>query len=330
MSVISIIITRSPIELIAGVPKSITVTTNIPSTIFYTIDGTDPTVDSDIIVGSLTLPTDQMSVVFKTFATNGVDTSAIITQIYQNNTISKLRQPRDKVIGLNSNSLFTKNNGVFGTNAPNPNVTFGNTGGITVDDPTIVGIPDGYDGTATGTPAAFTDLPLTDYKFRYSTTNKLGQTGRGIGTLPAQIKIFVPPPIPNESNTNNKLFNPKALLIIQDGTEPPINPDIALINRPFFSLPNTNASDSVNFTTTGLEGSTSTGSFVKQYYNPRDQTITYYYFDSRSLRWIISKEPYIQKTPDLFNYSKMVFPSRGGVGAKFVYDWQVFRRRVLP
>ena len=330
MSVITITIADSPIQIVAGIPKTIYVTTNIPSTIFYTLDGTDPTHDSNIIVGGLTLPTDQVSVLFKAFATDGINTSPIITQSYQNNTISQLRQPRDKVIGLSNNIGINRDVGIFGSNSPSPNVTFGNTGGITVDDPNIVGIPDGYDGTATGTPASFTDLPLIDYKFTYSTTNRLGETGRGIGTLPAQIKIFIPPPPPENSETSSKLFNPKALLIIQDGTKPPSNPDIALINRPYFSLSNANTSDGVDYTKTAFEGSSSSGSFLRQFYNPKDQTITYYYFDSKALRWIISKEPYSIKNPDLYNYSKMVFPSRGGPGARFIYSPLPFSRRVLP
>lgn len=329
MAVITITISDSPLQIISGIPKAIYVSTNIPATIFYTLDGSDPTHDSSIIIGGLTLPTDLLSVYFKAFATDGNNTSPIITQVYQNNTISKLRQPRDKVIGLD-NSPFTQDRGIFGSNSPNPNVTFGNTGGITVDDPNIIGIPDGYDGTATGTPASFTDLPLIDYKFTYSTTNRLGETGKGIGTLPAQIKIFVPPPPPAESDTSSKLFNPKALLIIQDGTKPPANPDIALINRPYFSLSNPNTTDGTDYTKTAFEGSTISGSFVRQFYNPRDQTITYYYFDSKALRWIISKEPYSPKTPDLYNYSKMVFPLKEGPGGKFVYNPSVFRRRYLP
>src|ERR1700748_2004928 len=186
MSVITITISNSPIYIIEGIPKSIYVTTNLPSSIFFTLDGSTPTLDSQIITGGLNLPTDQPSVIFKAFATNGTDTSPIITQVYQNTTISTLRKPRDKVIGL-SNSPLNQDRGIFGSNSPNPNVTFGNMGGITVDDPNIVGIPDGYDGTATNTPASFTDLPLIDYKFTYSTSNRLGETGRGIGTLPAQI-----------------------------------------------------------------------------------------------------------------------------------------------
>jgi len=327
MAVITLTIASSPIEIVSGIPKSIYVSTNIPATVFFTLDGTNPTVDSEIIVGGIDLPTNNNSITFKAFATDGTTTSAIITQIYKNTTISNLRQARDKVIGLDNKS--NSNLGIFGSNSPNPNVTFGNIGGIIVNAADSVGIPDGYDGTATGTPATFTDEPLSSYQFLYSTTNRLGETGKGIGTLPATIKIYVPPPPPESSNTSNKLFNPKSLLIIQDGTKPPENPDIALINRPFFSLNNPNITDGTEYTKTAFEGSTLSGSFLRQFYNPRDQTITYYYFDSKALRWIISKEPYVAKTPDLFNYATMVFPNRDR-GSKFVYDWGIFRRRVLP
>lgn len=327
MAVITITISDSPIFIVAGIPKSIYLSTNIPSTLFFTLDGTDPDHSSEIIVGGLNLPTNTPSVVFKVFATDGTNSSPIITQTYKNTTFSNLRQARDKVIGLD-NSPLSQDRGIFGSNSPNPNTTFGNIGGITVDDPNVVGIPDGYDGTATGTPAGYTDLPLEDYKFVYSTSNNLGETGKGIGTLPAQIKIYIPPPPPTESDTSKKLFNPKALLIIQDGTKPSTDPDIALINRPNFSLTNPNVTDGTDYTKTAFEGSNVTGSFVRQFYNPRDQTITYYYFDSKALRWIISKEPYIAKKPDLFNYSQMIFPS-DKQGGKYVYKPAPFRRRYL-
>ena len=325
MAVISLTIIDSPVQIVQGVPKNISVTTSLPSTVFFTLDGSIPTVNSEIVVGPIPLPTIYPTVIFKAFATDGTTTSAIITQTYQNLSFAKLRNSRDKVIGANNN---TSNLGIFSSNSPNLNVSYDGAAGEIVDAPGIVGIPDGYDGTATGTAASQTDLPLTSYQFTYSLTDRIGQTGRGIGTLPATVKIIVPPQLSDISYTSKKLFNPKALLIIQDGTKPPDDPNISLINRPLFSLKNPNTSDGVDYTRSGLEGATATGSFVRQHYNPRDQTITYYYYDNAALRWIISKEPYVAKYDNLYNYSNMILPSRDP-GAKFVYQWGLFRRRVL-
>lgn len=329
MSVISISILESPIQIVSGVPKSITVTiaNNAPGTIFYTLNGENPTINDMVVVGPIDLTTPGSGIVFKCFATNGITTSAIITQIYGSIQAPDTRRPRDKVIGLASGQA-SQNYGVFGSNSPNPNITWGNTGGTTVDDPNVQSIPDGYAGFGDGTRSNATDLPLEDYQFIKTTTNYLGETGRGIGNLPS-IKILIPPTPPTSSDTSKKLFNPRALVIIQDGREPPADPNLVMINRQDFTLQGGSDDNGTEFSKTGMEGSVSTGSFVRQFYNPREQTITYYYHDSKSLRWVISTEPYVAKNANLFNYSLMVMPSRGGIGAKYCYGWRAFQRRVL-
>lgn len=325
MAVITLNIVESAISIVQGVPKSISITTNVPATCFYTLDGSIPTINSLIVVGSIDLTSPGSGVIFKVFATNGTNTSAIITQVY--GTVQAPRNPRDKVIGLSSNSSASQNYGIFGSNSPNPNITWGNTGGITVDSPDISNIPDGYAGFGDGTRSNGTDHSLESYKFIKTTTNYIGETGRGIGTLP-NIKLTIPSQDPTTSDTSKKLFNPRALVIIQDGTKPPDDPNLVMINRESFSLSNS-SDDNNKYSKLGMEGSIATGSFVRQFYNPRDQTITYYYHDSKSLRWVISKEPYVAKSANIFNYSLMVMPSRGGQGSRYVYGWRPFQRRVL-
>lgn len=327
MSVITISITESPIFIISGIPKNITITSSTPSNIYYTLDGTDPTTNSLIVTGPIDLTTPGTGIVLKVFAFDGINSSAIISQIYGTTVSNDTRRPRDKVIG-SSSSQASQNYGIFGSNSPNPNVTYGGIGGDIVDSPNVAGIPDGYDGA--GGFANETDGLLNSYKFIYSDSDYLGQQGKGIGTLPANIKIIIPSPPPTSSDTSKKLFNPRALVIIQDGTKPPDDPNLTMINRANFSLQSSGKyDDGSNYSKTAMEGAVCTGSFLKQYYNPRDQTITYYYFDSQALRWIISKEPYVAKDPNIFNYSLMIMPSRGGTGAKYVYSWKPFQRRVL-
>lgn len=320
MSVISILLQNSPLEKVSGIPLNLTISTNIPTTIFYTLDGTSASIDSELYIGPITLPTDKANVVINIYATNGVD-STNISQKYQNTTFYKNRNAHDTIIGLQPgkalDDLFP-----FGSNSPSQNLQYGNTGGITVnsfDDQT--NLKDGYDGTATNTASDFTDKPLTDYKFKYSDKTV---DGKDIGIIP-KVKIFVPPAPPETSNTKNKLFNPKSLVIIQDGRD---ETDIPILNRPFFSSEDINkVRDGSMYYTTGGEASP-TGSFVRQYYNPRDQTITYYYFDSQALRWIISIEPYNPKPSQLINLNCILLPpSRSG--AQFVYKWIPFLNRIL-
>jgi hypothetical protein len=329
MAVITLTITRSPIEIVSGIPLNISVTANIPSTIFYTLNGEEPDTDSNIVVGSIKLPTSDPGVTFKAFATNGTDSSAIITQVYGNTSFSSLRRPHDKVIGLDSSPIQFRNLEPFGVNSPNPNIIYGNTGGIVVDSFDLPNYNDGYDGTGTGSFANGTDEPLENYEFIYSESNYLGERGKNLGTLPAQVTIRVPAADPANSNIASKLFNPRAHVIFQDNTVSSENPDVVLLNRPIFSLGNPSVEkDGVLLDTTAFEGSSNTGSFVRQFYNAREGTITYYFYDNSVNRWIISKENYTPKNDNLFNYSQVVFPNRATASEK-VYKWIPFMSRRL-
>lgn len=330
MAVISLTITESSIQILAGIPRDVTIETNIPSSIFYTLDGTDPTTNSSIYVGPIVLPTLKAEVILNVFATNGTDSSPIVNKTYITNIVG-IRNSHDTVINYNEAADNRRNLYPFGDFFPEEVDQFGNTGGITVDTTSPPNYPDGYDGTATGTSPGGTDLPLSSYQFVYSESDAEGQRGHGIGTLPATVTIRVPSPInPTESsNINDKFFNPKALVIYQDNRVPPSDPDMCQINRQFFAMenPETVRTGALLFNS-GFEGLQPTGSLVRSQFNPKDQTITYYYFDSSVLRWIISTEPFQPKDPDIGALFKIVFSSRDqGVGQ--VFRWRPFVGRRL-
>jgi len=261
------------------------------------------------------MPTDKARVTLKVFATDGVNSSAVVTEEYGANIVGQ-RQPHDSVTLVNggcaSVDLFP-----FGDSAPTPPYIYGNTVGVIVDDPEVVGYPDGYDGTATGTPAGETDEPYNaeHYDIKY-------------GTLPATVTIQVPPAPPEQSDADKKMFSSRAMVIVQDGREPPEDPTISYVNKQFFSLVNAETSrDGAFFRTTAFEGAGTTGSFLKYYYNPRENIYTFYYRDGESNRWIISKEP-AASAPNLNALSQMEFPSSGRAGPK-VFKWIPFKRSRL-
>ena len=324
MAIISISIVESDLQTVAGMPKSVSLSTNIPSNIFYTLDGTTPSLDSSIYISAITIPTNYSSVTLKIFATNGSDSSAIITKLYGPNT-STIRMAHDTVIGLNTNpNSSAGNNFPFGDLSPRLNVSYGKSGGLTVDDPSIENIPDGYDGTATGTVSNGTDQELIDYEIRYSDANALGEIGKGLGTLPAKTTIVVPPPRSPSTSTSShsKLFNPRAMVIYQNSSD---ETDISQLNRASFSLQNIevlrNGSVILN---TAFDSSSITGSFVKSFHNTKDNTVTYYYRDSDTNQWIISTEPYTPRNSELGALYKMVLPSRSVKGSQFVFRWIPF------
>lgn len=325
MAVVSLTITESSTQLISGIPRDVSVSANIPSTIFYTLDETEPSISSNIYTSAIILPTDEGKVVLKLFATNGTDSSSIITREYSSN-ISNIRRAYSEVFGLdnpkNNESLFP-----FGDNAPNLNIRYGNYAGEIVDAPDVPTILDGYD--ADGYAVGSTDKPIDEYKIIYSETDSEGQIGRGIGTLPSDVKVLPPEPEypETQSSVTSKFFNAKAAVIYQDSRETPFDPDIIQINRQFFNLENPEVvRDGATLFNTGFDGQAPTGSFLRQHFNPRDNTITYYYRCSATNRWIISKEPFTPKI-DLNLFNIVFSPRDKGVG--FIYKWVPFVGRKL-
>jgi len=328
MAVITITITESPIQVVAGIPRTIEMETNIPATIFYTLDGTDPNITSPIAVGPIELPTNQNTVILKAFATDGVTTCPVVTQGYGPNWVPN-RNPRDEVIGLCVQPLPNDGSGFFGSQSPEPNVRYGNTAGVTVDSLDKDGPSDGFDGTATGTSAVNPDETYNrqNYDIKYSDKTTT-MSGPGVGNLPAEVTIQVPPPVSNYSDANSKLFDPKALVIIQDGREEQEDPNQVLINRQFFSMAdNEKIRDGVMFQTTGLEGNQPTGSFLRPQYNARDNTWTFPYRDSETNRWIFSIEP-AKKAPNTGAMKQVLLPSRT-FGQRKVFRWIPFKRSIL-
>lgn len=328
MAVISITITASEAQAVAGIPRSIALSTNIPSSIFYTLDGTDPTVFSDIYISPITLPNSTLTVTLKILATNGTDFSPIIEETYQTDMLDNTRLPRSATTqpaGSKAESLYP-----FGTDESNPTGLFKSPGdaGITVDDSDGIGYSNAYDSD--GYPAAFSDNPfnIENYSVLYSTTNAQGERGPGIGTLPGIVDVEVPPAPPEESMQFTNMFNPRALVIFQDfSLENPDDP--THINRQFFTLDNhERARDGNDFFTRAEEAPAATGAFLRSHYNPRDNTITYYYFDSSSNRWIISKSEYKPTGSWDGNMAGIVSGGKSN-GSRYVFEWIPFQRRHL-
>jgi hypothetical protein len=304
VAIISISITESDLQIISGIPRYVVLETNIPATIFYTLDNSEPNTNSSIYLDNqLILPTDENAVNLKIYATNGVDNSAIISRFYRTDILA-VRMSRDTATSDNYSD----------------SVAWGDFGpaSLIVDSPDIAGISDGYDWT--GAPStAETDRPLIELDILYSTTNSKGETGHGIGTLPSEITYPYRQAPPQSSETDSRFFNSKALVIYQDSRLVPYDPNMINLNRANFSLGNPE-DDGQAFLATGWEGLSTTGSFLRAHYNKTENTTTYYYLDSKSLRWIISKEPAVAPP----NFST-IYPSSRQKGVGKVFKWIPFK-----
>lgn len=328
MAVISISITESEEQVVAGIPRIISVSTNVSSTIFYTLDGSVPSLFSTIYTGPIFLPVDKLTVIFNVFASNGVDSSPIITETYMTNMLGNTRlahSATDQNSEVSIPGLYP-----FGTPPIQPNAAFLSPAlaGVTVDDPEKPSSGTGFDGD--GNQTGYTDQPynIENYQIIYSTTDALGQTGYGVGNLPATAKIKLEEPIPETTEQFSNMFDPRAFVIFQDFDKENPN-DPPQINRQFFTLEDPNkARDGNHYFTSGLDAPPVNGSFLRSHYNPRDNTISYYYFDSWTNKWIISKQQF--KPTGNFDGNLAAMPIGGREpGSRYVYQWVPFTRRVL-
>jgi|SRR5690606_9211830 len=327
MATITITIKESPLQLLAGIPSNVTLDSNVPATIFYTLDGSDPSISSSVAVGPIEMPTNSGSVVLKAFATDGVDTSPVISQQYKTNIVPG-RHPHDKVYGLDN--VAGKATYPFGSPAEafSPGQRFGNTAGQVVDNQQGPRVPTGYDGFDG---YAGYQNPNEKYQVLFSETDQIGQMGRGLGTLPARV-LWVKPRNDNtqtiSTNAAGPLFDPRALVIFQDSREEQYDPDIPKINRPYFDLEDpARARDGTLLT--NVDTITPQGGFLKAHFNPTDNSLTYYYYDNRVARWIISKEPYSPSMNPTVNMSGIVTRSSRGEGVGMVFKWIPFKYRHL-
>ena len=325
MAIISVTVLESSEQVTAGIPRSVTISTNISATVFYTLDGTDPTLLSEMYISPILFPTDLLKIELRILATNGILFSPIIIEVYQTNMLVDARLPHsatDAQAESNIPGLYP-----FGTNPIQPNAQFLSPAeaGITVDNPAKTQIPSGYDGN--GNEVGFTNEPynLENYSIVYTTKNSQGQPS--VGNLPANVKIEIPAAPPEETQQFSNLFDPRALVIFQDFSKEDPN-DPPQINREFFSLEdNEKVRDGNNYYNSGLDAPPVMGSFLRSHYNPRDNTITYYYLDTHTNKWIISKTPYKPTGTFTGNLSGMALSKNKGAG--FVMEWLPFTRRVL-
>jgi Chitobiase/beta-hexosaminidase C-terminal domain len=325
MVAINITITESKEQIVSGIPRRIFLSSNIIATIFYTIDGSDPDTSSEIYLGSIVSP--NYNFTLKVFASNGSVNSPIITETYATSIVNNTRLPRAAVDG--DPSQIFEDLYPFGTNAPQPELPYLNPSkaGVTVNDPTKEQFSNAFD--ADGYATTFTNLPFNseNYSILYSEKNARGETGPNIGTIPAKVTSTPVKTIPEQSNQFSKLFDPRALVIFQDLTKENPN-DPPVINKEFFSLEGDHARDGMNRFTSGLDSEPLTGSFIRSHHNPRDNTITYYYRDSRTNRWIISKSAYIPNGTFDGNLSTSIIGNRKP-GSRFIFTWNPYRGRFL-
>jgi len=277
-------VVQSTNQIISGIPEYVEVETNIPSVIFYTFDGSDPTIESEFLTSSrLLLPTSTNKVLLKLVAVAGSESSDIFEHEWLTtlNVVSK---------------RFEENQGI--------NIL-----------PPGVDVVDSLAVNQDGISARETSIDFLDLEMKASDRDKFKKFERGKTSLDfinfkLEMIINEEPYQSKVSIVNNNLdFDPKAGLIIIDGSTPEKMraQSIKIINRPNDTM--APRSDSYNFRV-GRE-SIQTSNLVRYFINPKTGKMVFYYFDSRECRWIESIQ---QITPKTLNISQQV-------GNPKVFSW---------
>lgn len=281
---IIITVVQSTNQIISGIPEYVEVETNVPSVVFYTFDGTDPTIESEFLTGTrLLLPTAVNNVLLKLIAIAGSESSDIFEHEWVT-TVNAVTKRFEQTQGIN-------------ILPPNSQVV------------------DSIAVTADGTAARETSIEFVDLEMKATDRDKYkrfegGKTSLEFINFRLEILINEIPYQSKVSSTNNNLdFDPKAGLIIIDGSTPEkmSAQSIKIINRPNNTM--APRSDSYNYRTS--QESVQSSNLVRYFINPKTGKMVFYYFDSRECRWIQSIQ---QITPKVLDIGQQV-------GNPKVFSW---------
>lgn len=309
---------KSNDQVISGIPRFITMEADAPCSIFYTLDGSDPTIYSMIYVSPINL-SEKSSVIVKAFASDGVNTTAIITESFNTPVEDNTRKHHIGTIGNNISQSVGQS--LFGSgNIQNTIFSQSQNIEVVVDDPSLPEISNGY--SADGEPNNFSNLPFNSQNYFIKESVK-DVNGRPIVGYSPKVIPQVTTPAPQSTNIYDEFFDPRAMVIYQDASkEKPDDPPH--INRLTFDVYNT-VNTPNSFYSVNLDSPNMTGTFIKSFHNPRTNEITSYFRDSLTNKWIISKAPY---TPP--ESAGQLFVQIIGAGAsKYVYQWVPGIRRCL-
>jgi len=292
MAIITISLKEYGPWFISGVPRQIAFSTNIPSVIYYTLDGTEPTILSSVYYEPVTLQTTG-TVRVRALAISGLDTGTF-----------------DIIFSTDSSRLyFPRRSDYVGGE------------GIVIDaygvTPVVI---DGYGADSNENvivPVRRSDYPLEELDIKYSRT---GPDGYGPGTL---IRMGLPPESyyqdnavdsnASSPNDDNVFFNPRSLYIVIDGRDGYSDESVYPINRPYGST--TNVVKYLQGKSLYSPSPPLTGGFVRSFINGDSDIRVSYYYDTVENRWIKSIQTF-----DASTYPKRL-GERNLTGGPIVFRW---------
>jgi hypothetical protein len=288
MSGIVLILTESDRELVSGIPEYVEFDTNIPATVFYTLDGTTPDLSSLMAAERIYLPTSGTSVYLSAIAISGGASSSILEEEYVTDS-TDLSGPRH--IGSEGISILP-----FGEDA--------------VDNMSYL---------VDGENAQETSIEFSSLDISASETSRSGTPNEG-GLSVDFIKKAISPDTDTDfygkrTTVNSASFNPKAGVIVIDGTskEKAEEQVVRIVNRAYNSIDTVSKFYDENWK---QQEQVITGNLVRSIYNSQTGIIAFFYWESKESRWLVSKQKVDPKEFRLKHSSG----GRRGAG-RFVYRW---------
>lgn len=294
MAVVTLTYVGSEQEIVSGIPQTMTIETNVPATIHFTLDGSTPTTSSPIYIDTFEMPDGLNSVTLSAFGIDG-----------------------DSVVGPILTQVFA------------PDVTritisrsVGSEGIVLARADTGDNTPDGFD--ADGAPARFMDVDLE--------TLDIARPDRGYMGLEEGTRIEVGVPDPSETASRldddfvpystpeiAELFEPSARVIVIDTR---LDNDLLPMLRPFGSLHDPYKEfGGKRIRETADDATYVSGGFVRRFYDTRNNVMVSTYFDHNENRWIKN----IQELPkNITTTSNLGIQHNAGM--PLVFEW-IYRGR---
>jgi len=272
MSTLAITLIESPTDLVSGIPEYIAFSTSSPATVFYTVDGTVPTSGSFMAAGNIYLSSHWSeqwvlkkndTITIKAYAVSGDMESSVLTQKYNTGQLD-----------LDRVRLFSEE-------------------GIRVL-PHGGDVVDNLSYTSSGDNAQETAIPFNDLDIKASTTDHRGIaiSGTTVGFI-NKVGGKASPDYNDISHVNNNYnFDPKAKVIVIDGTTQAKTDEqvVRIINRPYNTMHPLDKDKDDWYNDHLKQNPTISGNLVRQVYDKSTGYVTFYYYESRDSRWIISKQ----------------------------------------
>lgn len=298
MTVFTLTFAPSTDQIIAGIPTTLEIVANQASTIYYTLDGSLPTLLSSVYVGPIELPTDTGVVVASALAYYVDDMMALVPSAILTDTYRTDQTDLDR-----TRYVFFE--------------------GVVYSYPGGLNIPIYYDYA--GLPSFTEDITEEELLFLAPENDIIGNIippDNQIGLIPPnETATLIDNDFPLFATPNGAdTFNPEAKLIVVDGRATAPEQVVRLINGPNMSLRSAKTSfGGIDYFNTYGTNYVSGGA-TRYYFNRDKKIIVFYYVDTNTNRWVKS----IQDLPDA--PIEVATPIR----SPLVFKWINFGRQQMP